>query len=45
MTTDTTAVISPLYNTTKRLHIIAPKPEVEVVLGDNAAIVSPENKI
>jgi hypothetical protein len=45
MTTDTTAVISPLYNMTKRLHIIAPKPEVEVVLGENAAIVSPENKI
>jgi hypothetical protein len=34
----------PFYNTARRLHLIAPKPVMKVVLGENAAIVSPENK-
>ena len=45
LTTKVTPERSPSHNTARRLHIIAPKPEMKVVLGENAAIVSPENKI
>ena len=45
VTTKVTPERSPFHNTARRLHIIAPKPEMKVVLGENAAIVSPENKI
>jgi len=45
VTTKVTPERSPSHNTARRQHIIAPKPEMKVVLGKNTAIVSPENKI